>query len=81
MPYMFSFERIARKDGRKEGLREGRREGQSLLLTHLLRKRFGALPTQVQERLAHATTRELLAWSEAFADAATLDEVFQPGAR
>jgi predicted transposase YdaD len=84
MPYMFSFERIARKDGRKEGLlegrkegrQEGRREGQLLLLSNMLAERFGVLPAHAQERLAQGTSAELLAWSKAFVRAATLDEVF-----
>lgn len=93
MPYITSFERLARLDGRREGLqeglqegrqrglqeglREGLREGQLQVLSQQLRRRFGALPAQVEQRLAGATTSELLAWSEAFVDAATLDEVFQ----
>ncbi len=80
MPYISSFERIGLERGLKQGLLEGRREGcregQALLLSNMLAERFGALPAHLQQRLAHGTSAELLAWSKAFVNAATLDEVF-----
>ncbi|MFM9437172.1 putative transposase YdaD [Janthinobacterium sp. CG_23.3] len=80
MPYISSFERIGLERGLKQGLLEGRREGcregQALLLSNMLAERFGALPAHLQQRLAQGTSAELLAWSKAFVNAATLDEVF-----
>ncbi|MDC8758357.1 transposase [Janthinobacterium fluminis] len=77
MPYISSFERIARSDGRKQGRQEGLREGQFLLLTQLLNQRFGPLPAHLAQRLAQGTTEDLSAWSKAFVNATTLDQVFQ----
>lgn len=89
MEYMTLFERKSmergleegRKKGLQEGLREGMlegmREGQALLLMNMLRQRFGALPRPVEERVVHASTDELQAWSTVFVTASTLEEVFK----
>ncbi|MDC8759338.1 DUF4351 domain-containing protein [Janthinobacterium fluminis] len=84
MPYITSFERIGLKlgmekgleKGREQGLQEGVRQGQAQLLEQMLQQRFGALPKRVQKRLARGSTEELLAWSQAFVDATTLEQVF-----
>jgi hypothetical protein len=75
MAYLSSFERR----GLEKGLEKGRQEGLealSRLVALQLTKRFGALPTPVKDRLAHATPTELQAWGEAVLDAPTLDGVF-----
>ncbi len=70
------------RQGRVEGVRQGRVEGvrQGLVqgLERLLQRRFGILPTQVAERLRHASTTELETWAENVLDAETLDQVFEP---
>lgn len=71
MPYVTSVERI--------GLERGRQEGQAMMLARLLTKRFGALPADIEYRLAGASAAQLLAWGEAVFDAATLDQVFHDG--
>jgi hypothetical protein len=60
MPYVMSFERIARKEGQKKGLKEGREEGllQGSLLTLLtlrevvletLGEKFGEIPPDLPD--------------------------------
>jgi hypothetical protein len=51
-------------------------EGEALLLKKLLHKRFGDLPSWVEDKLAKAGAEELESWAEAILDAKTLDEVF-----
>ena len=47
MPYVTSFERLARKEGRQEGRQEGRKEA----ILDILETRFGDVPTTVRERI------------------------------
>ncbi|MEI2417572.1 Rpn family recombination-promoting nuclease/putative transposase [Orrella sp. JC864] len=68
-----------KQQGLEKGLQEGRKEGESLMLRQLLVRRFGALPEQIDQRLAQASTDELEAWALNVLDARTLDEVFQHG--
>ncbi len=73
------------RQGRVEGVRQGRVEGEQqglvqgerTVLERLLQRRFGILPTQVAERLRHASTTELETWAENVLDAETLDQVFE----
>ena len=76
MPYVMSFERIAkkegRKEGRKEGLKEGREEGreeglqQGSLLTlreiilEDLNERFGRIPAEIPDILNQITDKDRL---------------------
>ncbi|MDR1284509.1 MAG: DUF4351 domain-containing protein [Opitutaceae bacterium] len=80
MPYITSIERLGREEGLQEGLEEGRQkgrqEGEMFVLQRLLRRRFGDLPGWVRERLTHASTEELEAWSERILDAVILEDVF-----
>ena len=66
------------RQGRVEGEQQGLVEGERTVLERLLRRRFGLLPTQVDERLRGASTADLEAWAENVLDAETLDEVFEP---
>ena len=66
------------RQGRVEGEQQGLVEGERTVLERLLRRRFGLLPTQVDERLREASTAELETWAENILDAETLDEVFEP---
>lgn len=66
-----------KQEGLVEGRKEGRKEGEAMILRRLLIRRFGALPTWVDERLAQASTEELETWAERVLDARSLSEVFQ----
>ena len=66
------------RQGRVEGEQRGLVEGERTVLERQLRRRFGLLPTQVDERLRGASTAELETWAENVLDAETLDEVFEP---
>lgn len=61
--------------GLQQGLQQGRQEGQAALLTLQLTQRFGALPTEVADRVAAASPSQLQSWAAAILDARTLDEV------
>jgi len=62
--------------GAEKNIAKGRVEGQSLLLTRLLERRFGAMPQWATEKLSSATESELNAWSDAILTAPTLEAVF-----
>lgn len=72
MPYVTSFERLARKDGRKEGREEGRQEGREQGLEEGLREglamaeelRFGVSSRRVLPRIQalHDLKRLRAAW-------------------
>jgi len=80
MPYVTSFERLAKAEGVAIGFTkgrvEGRVEGSSGLLRRQLERRFGVLPSWVVTALSEATEAELGAWGDAVLSVATLDEVF-----
>lgn len=63
-------------EGEKKGLEKGRVEGEAHLLRRLLVRRFGDLPSWVDERLADATTGQLEDWGDAILDAKTLQDIF-----
>ena len=67
----------ARREGRNEGRNEGRHEGEVLLLTRMLRKRFGNLPDWADERLRRATPEQLERWGERMLDVDSLAVLFQ----
>ena len=66
-----------RREGLKEGLFEGSRESASIILNNLLRRKFGALPVNISERINAAETEQLQAWSLNVLDAETLNDVFK----
>ena len=68
MQHVMSVERKGRQEGRLE-------EGASML-TRLLQRRFGNVPTWASEKIAKAELPDLEAWSLQIFDAKTLDEVF-----
>ena len=67
-----------RSEGLNEGLNKGLSEGQRQLVLRLLARRFGALPPDVEARVARAEMDELLDWAMRLLDARSLDEVFTP---
>ena len=67
MQYVTSVER--------NGIRKGRQEGKAEMLTHLLQRRFGAVPTWANEKIAKAEPPVLEEWSLRILDATTLESV------
>ena len=65
-----------RKEGKNEGLQEGKHEGRALLLTGMLKKRFGLLPDWVDKKLKKADSTTLEAWSLNLLSANRLEDVF-----
>jgi len=55
---------------------EGEQQGERKLLRRQLRRRFGLLPPEADERIGRASRRDLESWAENVLDASTLDEVF-----
>ena len=66
------------KQGRQEGLEEGQRRGQVLSLRKVLEARFGAIPADVAERLAGASSDELTRWLDRALKADSVEAVFDP---
>ena len=55
---------------------EAKQEGEAIILVRLLTKRFGPLTTEVQQRIAQATTEQLEIWTDNILDAPNLTAVF-----
>ncbi|MCW5812015.1 MAG: hypothetical protein KIT84_13410 [Labilithrix sp.] len=64
------------KAGREEGREEGREQAMRDVLVRQLRARFGGLDTAVEARIRDAGVDELTRWTDRFATAAALDDVF-----
>jgi predicted transposase/invertase (TIGR01784 family) len=62
--------------GREEGREQGRDDERRRILSRILTKRFGAVPSQVQARVDAASPEDLERWADRAIDASTLDEVF-----
>ena len=76
MRYVSSVERFGIEKGVLQGRIEGRQEGELSILKKLLERRFGTLPTTLQERLNNATEADLDRWTETVLTAPTVDDVF-----
>jgi Domain of unknown function (DUF4351) len=64
------------KQIRQEGIAQGRREGECAVLLRQLRRRFGdAVDTDIEQRIAMASTEQLDTWTERVWSAATLTEL------
>ena len=61
---------------KQEGRREGRREGEVAVLLRQLRRRYGSLDRQIEERVRNADAKEILEWADRFVTATSLAEVF-----
>ena len=70
----------AHADGYVEGLQDGHREGRYMTLRRLLKKRFGLLPEDVEERLTAARERDLDRWLDRLLTAPTLADVLKDAA-
>ena len=69
------------EQGREQGLEQGERKGRHLgevnLLRRQLERRFGRLPSWVDERLEQASEAQLEHWAERVLECATLEGVFR----
>ena len=61
---------------RVQGRKEGREEGQALALQRLLSKRFGAISTELVDRIASASVTQIETWLDRVIDARELTDVF-----
>ncbi len=61
-----------------EGKADAKAEGEALALQKLLRKRFGAVPSEVLATIASASLEQLDTWLDQVLDARSLDELFGP---
>ncbi len=68
--------RQGRKEGREEGLQEGLQQGELAILRRMIGKRFGALPSVYEKRLAKLSSRELEALSLRLFDAKSIEDLF-----
>jgi flagellar biosynthesis/type III secretory pathway protein FliH len=62
--------------GEKQGIQKGRAEGQRTLLAKLLKLKYGKLDASTEERLANATSAQLVKWAERVLTAGSLDEIW-----
>ena len=51
-------------------------QGEAKIITRQLRRKFGPLPSDIQEQVAQATPDELESWSDRILDAGSLQAVF-----
>ena len=68
MPYITSIARM--------GIEQGLQQGEVLMLKRLLTRRFGPLPTWVEQRLTPASRQDLDDWADRVLEAQQLEEVF-----
>ncbi|WP_288130933.1 DUF4351 domain-containing protein [Accumulibacter sp.] len=55
---------------------EGKAEGEALALQKLLKKRFGAVPSDVLAKISAASLEQIDAWLDQVLDAESLDDIF-----
>ncbi|WP_101676407.1 Rpn family recombination-promoting nuclease/putative transposase, partial [Alloalcanivorax mobilis] len=61
---------------RQEGRQEGSTEEARLILSRFLSRRFGPLPSDMEQRLEQAPLDQLESWIDRFYDAGSLEQVF-----
>ena len=64
------------EQGMRQGTRQGRVDGERVVLERLLRRRFGSLSPEVEERMAEASAADLETWADKVLDADALEDVF-----
>jgi hypothetical protein len=62
-------------EGKTEGKAEGIIEGQRDMLARMMAKRFGSLPTWVDDRIAHASPEQLELYLDAILTASCIEQV------
>jgi predicted transposase YdaD len=65
-------------EGKAEGKVEGVQLGEALALQKLLSKRFGAMPSEILEKIASASREQIEAWFDQAIDAKSVVDVFGP---
>lgn len=63
-------------EGREQGRKEGVLEGERRVLLRQLRRKFGTLPADSEQRIAEAKQSELELWAERVLEAESLEGVF-----
>ena len=63
------------EEGRQEGLLEGERKGELAIIRRLIEKRFGAIPSWAEQRLADRSTVELEDLSVRALDAQSMEDL------
>ena len=64
------------EQGMQKGMEQGMQQGELLTLKRQLIKRFGPLPSALEQRLAKASRAELEAWLDQVLDAPSLETMF-----
>ncbi|BAC08224.1 DUF4351 domain-containing protein, partial [Thermosynechococcus vestitus] len=65
----------AREEGLQEGLEQGLQQGEALVILRLLRRRFGSVPSELEERIQQLSAPQIEALAEALLDFRELEEV------
>ncbi len=65
------------QEGLQEGLEKGTRQGEAKVLLRLLQRKFGPLPSGMEERVLSADGDRILSWADRVLTASDLDEVFR----
>jgi Putative transposase, YhgA-like len=65
-------------EGKAEGKVEGVQLGEALALQKLLSKRFGAMPSEILEKIASASREQIEAWFDQAIDAKSVVDLFGP---
>ncbi|MBL8152469.1 MAG: DUF4351 domain-containing protein [Blastocatellia bacterium] len=68
MPYITSFEKIAKEEGHKEGHKEGRKEEGLNVVMRLLNKKFGAITKAMKSKIEALSIKKLEALAESLLD-------------
>ncbi len=72
------FVEQGRQQGRAEGREQGRAEGEARALVRLLEKRFGPMPSDLQQRIFASSVTTIEAWLDRALEAPDLLRVFEP---
>ena len=78
--WFVEYEDKGRKEGEVLGLQKGeilgQQRGEALALQRLLSKRFGAISTELVDRIASASVTQIETWLDRVIDARELTDVF-----
>lgn len=81
MPYITHIERKGiqqgMQQGMQQGIQQGIQQGEVFVLKRQLRRRFGELSPELEQRLESASIAELENWADRVLSAETLADVFQ----
>ncbi|MFP7753719.1 Rpn family recombination-promoting nuclease/putative transposase [Thermodesulfobacteriota bacterium B35] len=68
--------RMGREEGLQEGIQQGLQQGTRQILKRQLRKKFGSISPDIEDRIRQADEDQLLEWSDRILTAESLDEMF-----